>query len=109
MNMQTPIIAISQFSRAADSGDEPKLKHLRESGAIEQDADTVLMLYNRHETKGGGEFFNYGEGVYNEYVRELIVRKNRGGRSGDKILLYWKPEYTRIGELGYDMQKYLDR
>jgi replicative DNA helicase len=109
MNMQLPVIAISQFSRAADQREEPRLSHLRESGAIEQDADTVIMLYNRHETKGEGEFHDYGEDVYNEFVRELIVKKNRGGKSGDRILLYWKPEFTRIGELGYDMQKYLDR
>ena len=104
-NLKIPVVALSQFNRKVnESNDEPELQHLRESGAIEQDADTVLMLFNRHAGFEDGAFFDYNEGAYNEYVRELTIKKNRGGKLGKKILMLWKPEYTRFGEISYEMK-----
>ncbi len=85
--LSIPIIAGSQISREAEAGKDqrPRLSHLRESGAIEQDADVVLLLYrdeyyNREKTKEPG-------------VAEVIVAKQRNGPTGTIKLAFLK-EYT---------------
>ena len=69
-----PVLALSQLSREAekDDGGSPKLSHLRESGAIEQDADVVLMLSRlpAHESEG------------RENLIRLTVAKQRNGPTG---------------------------
>jgi len=95
-NLNIPLMALSQFSRKIDERrGEPMLSDLRESGSIEQDSNIVLMLYNPHEF---GETKDYGYGDDNKYIRELIVGKNRSGKTG-KILLRWTPEHTNFGTL----------
>jgi replicative DNA helicase len=80
------VIALSQLSRAAgDSGSEPKLSTLRESGAIEQDADVVLMLWRDKEDQPAG-------------APKLIhgsVAKNRNGPTG-LFELFFESEQARF-------------
>src|SRR5204862_6629369 len=73
------VIGLSQLSRAAgDSGMEPKLSTLRESGALEQDADIVLMLWkDKEETAAGAPRLIHGS-----------VAKNRNGPAGTFNLLF---------------------
>ena len=84
--LNVPVLCLSQLSRANTQRQDkrPQLSDLRESGAIEQDADVVVALHR--------------EGYYNpEYENpnevELIILKNRRGETG-KIYLSWLPEYT---------------
>ncbi len=84
---------MSQLSRAVESrgGDRrPLLSDLRESGAIEQDADTVLMLYRP-------EFYE-GEDSEHAGIAELIIAKQRNGPTGVIRLAFLK-EYTRFERL----------
>jgi replicative DNA helicase len=74
-----PVVALCQLNREAD-GAEPRLSHLRESGAIEQDADIVLFLHRDDADKTAAT---------------LIVAKHRHGDTG-KIRLRWVPERTRF-------------
>ena len=88
------VVALSQLSRAAVKGKEkdkrPRLEHLRESGAIEQDADLVLFIhreeyYNRDDESLAGQ-------------AEVIVAKQRNGPTGTCPLVFVK-EYTRFNNL----------
>jgi replicative DNA helicase len=91
--LDIPVVALSQLSRAVESrgGDRrPMLSDLRESGAIEQDADTVLMLY-RPEFYEGKESEDAG-------IAEVIVAKQRNGPTG-KVKLAFLSEYTRFEPL----------
>ena len=82
--LQVPVLALSQLSREAEKDDSgiPKLSHLRESGAIEQDADVVLML-----SRLPGE---EGESMHQNKIR-LDVAKQRNGPTGYIHLLFDKP------------------
>ena len=84
--LQVPIIALSQLSRAAgDSGNEPKLSTLRESGSLEQDSDQVIMLWkDKEETAPGTPRLIHGS-----------VAKNRNGPTGT-FDLYFEPEQARF-------------
>ncbi len=89
--LQVPIIALSQLSRNLESRHDkrPQLSDLRESGALEQDADLVLFLYR--------------DELYDEYspskgLVELIVAKHRNGPIG-KATLWFEPEFMRYGDL----------
>ena len=79
-DLGVPVLVLAQLSRAAESADEPKLSHLRESGSIEQDADVVLLL---HRPEGGLE----GDGG-DRWDAELLVAKNRSGPTG-RLKLNW--------------------
>ncbi len=91
--LSCPVIALSQLSREAekDDGGTPKLSHLRESGAIEQDADVVMML----SRLGAGE----SEG--RENVIRLTIAKQRNGPTGPVELLFEK-NIQRFKNLGDD-------
>ena len=89
--LQVPVLCLSQLSRANEKRDDkrPMLSDLRESGAIEQDADVVMFLYR-------DDYYNSDSEKRN--VAECIVAKNRHGETG-KVELRWMPEYTAFGTL----------
>ena len=89
--LQVPVLCLSQLSRANEKREDkrPMLSDLRESGAIEQDADIVMFLYR-------DDYYNADTEKRN--VAECIVAKNRHGETG-KVELRWMPEYTTFGTL----------
>ena len=90
--LNVPVIAISQLSRAPEQRGErgrPQLSDLRESGAIEQDADVVLLLYREEIYKPTEE---------NRGIATLIIAKQRNGPTGDFNMAFLR-EYTRFEEL----------
>ena len=89
--LNVPVICLSQLSRANEKRDDkrPMLSDLRESGAIEQDADIVMFLYR-------DDYYNEDSEKHN--IAECIVAKNRHGETG-KVELRWMPEYTQFATL----------
>jgi len=93
--LEIPVLCLAQLNRQADAGKEghrPRLSQLRESGAIEQDADVVMFLYRDYETREEAQEKGI-EGVVN-----LIVAKQRNGPTGDMKLM-WFDKYTRFENL----------
>ncbi|MDE0935732.1 MAG: replicative DNA helicase [Mariniblastus sp.] len=90
--LKTPILCLSQLNRQAeDSRDHrPKLSHLRESGAIEQDADVVMFVHRE-------SYFQKGqpEEEVNQNEALIIVEKQRNGPTGD-VELHWERDFTRF-------------
>lgn len=86
--LKIPIIAVSQLSRAPENRTDkrPILADLRESGAIEQDADLVIFIYRE-------EYYKKAEEVEEPGIAEILIRKNRNGPQGD-IKLRFKGEFT---------------
>ena len=89
--LKVPVLCLSQLSRANESRSDkrPMLSDLRESGAIEQDADIVLFLYRE-------DYYNEDSEDHNQ--AECIIAKNRHGETG-KVYLQWLPEYTTFSSL----------
>jgi len=90
--LNIPVIAISQLSRAVEGRKEdrrPMLSDLRESGAIEQDADIVMFLYR-------DDYYNQESEKKN--IAEIIIAKHRGGSTGTTELA-WLPSYTKYANL----------
>ncbi len=88
-DLDVPVLVLAQLNREADKNEgkkaRPKLNNLRESGAIEQDADVVIFLHrDRDEAKESNPEANR-TGV----KAELIVEKNRNGRTGVVDLLFF--------------------
>ena len=97
--LQIPIIIISQLGRAP-KGLEHKVPHmndLRDSGSLEADASIVLLIYNPGNERKN-ELLNGITPESLDNVRELIIAANRFGKTGS-IPLYFKGEYSQIGEL----------
>ncbi|RJP20586.1 MAG: replicative DNA helicase [Candidatus Omnitrophota bacterium] len=98
-DLHIPIIACSQLSRAVEKRDDhvPRLSDLRESGAIEQDADLVIFLH-REPLKGsfeGEEEEELDAGRQIHYAYKLIIGKHRNGPVGE-VDIYFAREYTRF-------------
>ena len=89
--LQVPVLCLSQLSRANEKRDDkrPMLSDLRESGAIEQDADIVLFIFRE-------DYYSPDSDKRN--IAELIVAKNRHGETG-KVELKWMPEFTTFDTL----------
>jgi replicative DNA helicase len=81
-DLHIPVVALAQVNRASEDRQDhkPRLSDLRESGSIEQDADTVLMLHRP------GKF----DGQQEDNVLEVIIAKQRNGPTGDVTLTYMK-------------------
>ncbi len=89
--MNAPVLALSQLSRACETRQDhrPMLSDLRESGAIEQDADVVMFLYR-------DDYYNKDTDRPN--IAEVIIAKQRNGPIGTVDLL-WQPEFTKFVNL----------
>ena len=97
--MECPFVVLSQLSRLSErrTGHRPMLSDLRDSGAIEQDADVVLMLFRKdlYTDESDQEMGNEDNEVFNDPDEpkkvNIIIAKNRNGATGD-VVMYWKPE-----------------
>jgi replicative DNA helicase len=91
--LSCPVIALSQLSRAPETRTEkrPQLSDLRESGAIEQDADIVMFIYREEEYKPTDE---------NRGIAEIIIGKQRNGPTGSRKLAFIR-EFTRFENLDW--------
>ena len=90
--LDLPVVTLSQLSRASEKRTDhrPILSDLRESGSIEQDADTVMFLYRP----------SYYCAEEEETEAELIIAKQRNGETGS-VKLYWAGAFTLFTELSY--------
>lgn len=98
-----PVLCLAQLNRQAeDSKDHrPRLSHLRESGAIEQDADVVMFVHREEYYLRGAEKDQYAG------MAEIIIAKQRNGPVGD-VELRWEKEYTRFQNVAPDRLQEFD-
>jgi replicative DNA helicase len=91
--LSVPVVALSQLSRAVEQRPDhrPMLSDLRESGAIEQDADVVMFLYREG-------YYNHDLSEAERRVAEVIIAKQRNGPIGTVNLL-WMPELTKFTDM----------
>lgn len=101
--LQVPVLCLAQLNRQAeDSRDhKPRLSHLRESGAIEQDADVVMFVHREEYFRSGEEKEQFAGHA------EIIVAKQRNGPVGDVEML-WQKEHTRFVDRAPDRLQVFD-
>ena len=89
--LHVPVLALSQLSRAVEQRPDhtPMLSDLRESGAIEQDADVVMFIYR-------DDYYNHDS--EKKGIATIIIAKQRNGPIGD-VDLAWLPDYTKFANL----------
>jgi replicative DNA helicase len=89
--LNVPVLALSQLSRAVESRTDqrPQLSDLRESGAIEQDADVVMFIYREERVKKETD---------KKGIAEIIISKQRNGPIGSFELFFWE-QHTKFGNL----------
>jgi replicative DNA helicase len=95
--LNIPILALSQLNRSVElrgGSKRPQLSDLRESGAIEQDADMVIFIH-RQEKYG---LFQFEDGTSSVGMAEIILSKNRNGPVGD-VRLRFRDERAQFAEL----------
>jgi len=94
--LSVPIVAASQLNRSLEAREDkrPRLADLRESGALEQDADVVMFIY-RHE-------YYHPEDLEKKGMAEIHIAKHRAGATG-LVEMTFLPEFTRFADLGRDM------
>ena len=95
--LNVPVIALSQLARATEKRDDkrPMLSDLRESGAIEQDADIVMFLYR-------DDYYNKESEKRN--IAEVIIAKHRGGSTGT-VELAWMGNFTKFGNSAHHVEE----
>ena len=101
--MKVPLLCLSQLNRQAEEGKDhrPRLSHLRESGAIEQDADVVMFVHREEYYHRGEEKAQYAGQA------EIIIAKQRNGPVGE-IPLTWEGEFTRFLDRAPDRHSEFD-
>ncbi len=89
--MNVPVLVLAQLNRQTEAGNSniPKLSHLRESGAIEQDADVVMFVHREEYYHRAEEREQY------EGQAQIIIAKQRNGPVGD-VELVWRKDFTRF-------------
>jgi replicative DNA helicase len=96
--LKIPILCLAQLNRQVESGKEgqrPKLSHLRESGAIEQDADVVMFIHRDEYYQDREEAQQSGTAG----MAEIMIAKQRNGLSGVNVKLAWFSKHTRFENL----------
>lgn len=101
--LEVPLLCLSQLNRQAEEGKDhrPKLSHLRESGAIEQDADVVMFVHREEYYHRGDEKAQYAGQA------EIIISKQRNGPVGD-VDLTWEADFTRFSNRAADHHSEFD-
>ncbi len=101
--LEVPVLCLAQLNRQAEAtkDNRPRLSHLRESGAIEQDADVVMFVHREEYYHSGPE----AEALAGQ--ASLIIQKQRNGPIGD-VELVWEKDFTRFGDLAPDRHSEFD-
>ena len=96
--LMVPVVCCAQLSRGPESRTDkkPMLSDLRDSGSIEQDADTVIFLYR-------SEYYKTGEANQDTSVAEVIIAKNRHGSTGT-VNMGWNGQFTKFITIDNDQE-----